>query len=206
MVYGAFRSFVNIGLVLALGIFFIWGTFHLSNALGSSASAPLATPTPQSIIEQPMSPSSNPTKRASNGLGVKNMPAVRATPRPRPSRRPRPSPTPNIPPKVIVTASEGETKGATSFSAKSIPLVGGFPQLWCRVRNDALPTIGSITFTWDKGAPTASPFQYAVQRQLGTFTDGYLRGGGLNVPGNKYRCVATVNGVVIGVVSFTITP
>jgi len=199
VVYGSFRTLINLLLVLALGAIFIWGSFRVFGAFTGSASAPPPTLTPMAVVEHPVAPpTATPTKRAVRGTGA------RATPTPRPT--PRPTPTPNTPPKVFVTLLETDTTGATSFSAKAVPLSGGAPQLWCRVRNSALPTVGSVTFTWQKDVPNASPYQYAVARQAGDFTDGYFQNSGFSVPGNKFRCDIAVNGQSIGSAHFTITP
>jgi len=201
VIYGQFRTLINLLLVLALGAVFLWGGFRAFGAFTSSASAPLPTATPRPVIQQlPTIPPATPTRRAGTGTGAK----ATATPRP----TPRPSPTPNTPPKVIVALSTSDNKGATSFSAASIPVVGGFPELWCRARNSALPLQGSITFTWYKepSEPSAPLYQRAIPRTSGDFTDFYLQETIFKTVGNKFRCDVAVNGQAVGSARFTITP
>ena len=201
VVYGQFRTLINLLLVLALGGIFIWGSFRVFGALaGSSSAAPvIATATP--VVERPTAPPApTATRRANTGPGS----SVKGTPTPRPT--PRPSPTPKTAPKVIVVLAESDTKGETKFSAAAIPFAGGFPILWFRVRNSALPQTGSITFSWYREQPTVFINQYAAPRSVGEFTDVNYRDSQLHVPGAKFRCDVAVNGVPIDSVHFTITP
>ncbi len=196
MIYGQFRTLINLLLVLALGAVFLWGGFRVFGAFTNSASAPLPTATPRPIIERPTIPPATPTRRAGT--------VAKATATPRPT--PRPSPTPNTPPKVIVATSESDSTGATSFRAGTVLLAGGIPELWCRARNSALPAQGSVTFTWFKDQPTVFVDQYPVGRLSGEFTDGFYKDGQFAVAGSKFRCDVAVNGVAIGSARFTITP
>jgi len=202
VIYGQFRTLINLLLVLALGAVFLWGGFRVFGAFTSSASAPPPTATPRPMVQQlPTIPpaTATPTRRAGK--------VAQATATPRPT--PRPTPTPNTPPKVIVTLSTSDNKGATSFSAASIPVVGGFPELWCRARNSALlPLQGSITFTWYKEPSELSAplYQRAIPRTSGDFTDFYLQETIFKTVGNKFRCDVAVNGQAVGSARFTITP
>jgi len=197
VIYGQFRTLINLLLVLALGAVFLWGGFRAFGAFTSSASAPLPTATPRPVVQQlPTIPPPTPTRRANV--------AAKATATPRPA--PKPSPTPNTPPKVIVAASEGSPIGATTFKAGTIPLSGGYPELWCKVRNSALPPgTTSFTMTWTKDGPDTSAYQYSVQRLAGEFTDGYYISSRLSTPG-AYRCDVNINGQPFGSAHFTIAP
>ena len=199
VIYGQFRTLINLLLVLALGAVFLWGGFRAFGAFTSSASAPLPTATPRPVVQQlPTIPPATPTRRAGTGTGAK----ATATPRP----TPRPSPTPNTPPKVIVALSVSDTKGATSLSAASVPIRDGYPSVYCLARNTALPAQGSVTFTWYNDQPNAFLWQQAIPRQPGDFTIYYYEHPQFKTPGGKFHCNVAVNGVDIGSAHFTITP
>ena len=106
----------------------------------------------------------------------------------------------------MVTLNESDTTGVKNISAGSVPIVGGSPQLWCRVRNSALPPVGSVVFSWYKDQPSAFILQYTVGRLSGDFTDGYLKDSDFRTAGAKFRCDVAVNGQQIGSAHFTITP
>jgi len=201
VVYGQFRTLINLLLVLALGAVFLWGGFRVFGAFTSSASAPPPA-TPRPVVQQLPTmtvPPATPTRRAGASTSAK----ATATPRP----TPRPSPTPHTPPKVIVAASEGSSTGATSFKVGTIPLsTTGYPQLYCKVRNSALPPgTTSFTMTWTKDGPDSSAYQYTVQRQPGDFSYGNYISSRLSTPG-AYRCDVNINGQPFGSAHFTITP
>ena len=202
VIYGQFRTLINLLLVLALGAVFLWGGFRVFGAFTSSASAPLPTATPRPVIQQlPTIPPATPTRRTGTGTGAK----ATATPRP----TPRPSPTPNTPPKMFVTTAEGSSTGATTFKVGTIPLSStGYQELYCKVRNSALPPgTTSFTMTWTKDGPdsSSSAYQYSVGRQPGDFSYGNYISSRLSVPG-AYRCDVNINGQPFGSARFTITP
>jgi len=202
VIYGQFRTLINLLLVLALGAVFLWGGFRVFGAFTSSASVPPPTATPRPMVQQlPTIPpaTATPTRRAGT--------VAQATATPRPT--PRPTPTPNTPPKVFVATSETASTGATSFKAGTIPLSStGYPQLYCKVRNSALPPgTTSFTMTWTKDGPdsSSSAYQYSVGRTAGDFTYGNYISSRLSVPG-AYRCDVNINGQPFGSARFTITP
>jgi hypothetical protein len=201
VVYGQFRTLINLLLVLALGAIFIWGSFRLFGAVaGGAAAAPvIATSTP--VVERPTPPSApTPTKRASGSQGAAS--GAKASPTPHPTQRP----TPSAPPKVYVALSATDPRGATSFAAASLPIRDGYPTVYCIVRNNALPAIGSVTFTWYREQPTNFLFQPVTPRLPGDFTYWYYPSPLFKAPGGKFRCDAMVNGVSIGSAHFAITP
>jgi len=199
VVYGQFRTLINLLLVLALGAIFIWGSFRVFGALAGSASATPAIATATPFVEHPTAPPSPaPTATRRSGSGA----PARPTPRP----TPRPSPTPNTPPRVYVALSANDPKGATSFAAADLPIRDGYPTVYCIVRNSALPTIGSVTFSWYREQPTSFLFQPITPRLPGDITYWYYPSPLFKSPGGKFRCDAMVNGVAIGSAHFTITP
>ncbi len=196
MIYGRFRTLISLFIVLAMGGLFLYAGSRILNSLsGAGASAPLVTPTPRPAIEQPTvvpTPTPRPTAPA-HVKPVASPPAKRTTP--------RPSPTPNTPPKVIVSSSLANTKGATTFKA------GAYPQLYCLIRNSAVPTsAGSVLLTWTKDTAGGFLNQYSVPRSGGADYSMYSYYPYVAQNPGAYRCDVTANGQPFGSARFTVTP
>jgi len=191
---GQFRTLINLVVVFGLLGTFLWGGSRLLNALTGSDQAASAAPTPQAVIEQPGA-FDTPIATPRGGTHAP-IPSPTPTVAP-PTDTPAPTPTPKAPPKVIISLSAlGDNPTHT------ITLTGGLVQVYCLVRNSALPPgpNNNLVFSWLQGPPPAF-FSYPEPESQGVpFTLAYYK---FTAPG-KYRCEVVDNGQSIDGADFTL--
>ncbi len=194
MAQGQFRTLINLVVVFGLLGMFLWGGSHLLNALTGSDQTAGAAPTPQSVIEQP---GAFDTATATPRGGTHAPTAIPTPTVAPPTDTPAPTPTPKAPPKVIISLSPlGDSP------AHTINLTGSLVQVYCLVRNSALPQTGtnSLLFRWLQGPPPAFFTLPLVPSADVPFTYTFYR---LSTPG-KYRCEVVDNGQPFGAADFTL--